>query len=205
MKKIKSVIIFAFSFIMIACNQATENKSAAQSPAPEQKQDATVSGASDNSAAAASQNTAEANNPVSNVEASYLNLKNALVKNDAKTARASAKTMLDEIAKAPMDKMSSEQHAVWMKYMKKLSFDAEHISETDDIDHHREHFASLSKNMYQVAKAFPTTSPVYYQFCPMADESKGAYWLSEQKEIHNPYYGDKMNGCPSTKETIQIN
>ena len=141
--------------------------------------------------------------PISKVLAAYLNLKNALVANDAKTASASAKTMLEEITKVPMDKMTTEQHTVWMKYMKKLSYDATHISEIAELDHDREHFTSLSKNMYAVVKAFPTTTPVYYQFCPMANESKGAYWLSEQEKIHNPYYGDKMNGCPSTKETIK--
>ena len=141
--------------------------------------------------------------PISKVFTAYLNLKNALVANDAKTASASAKTMLDEIAKVPMDKMTTEQHTLWMKYTKKLSYDATHISEVAELDHDREHFTSLSKNMYAVAKAFPTTTPVYYQFCPMANENKGAYWLSEQDKIHNPYYGDKMNGCSSNKETIQ--
>ena len=141
--------------------------------------------------------------PISKVFAAYLNLKNALVANDAKTASASAKTMLDEIAKVPMDKMTTEQHTVWMKYTKKISYDVTHISEVAELDHDREHFTSLSKNMYAVLKAFPTSTPVYYQFCPMANESKGAYWLSEQDKIHNPYYGDKMNGCSSTKETIQ--
>ena len=140
---------------------------------------------------------------ISKVFTEYLNLKNALVANDAKTASASAKTMLDEIGKVPMDKMTSVQHTLWMKYTKKLSYDATHISEVAELDHDREHFTSLSKNMYAVAKAFPTTTPVYYQFCPMANENKGAYWLSEQEKIHNPYYGDKMNGCSSNKETIQ--
>ena len=141
--------------------------------------------------------------PISKVFATYLNLKNALVSNDAKTASASAKTMLDEIGKVPMDKMTTEQHTIWMKYMKKLSYDAKHISEVAELEHDREHFTSLSKNMYVVVKAFPTTTAAYYQFCPMANENKGAYWLSEQEKIHNPYYGDKMNGCASNKETIQ--
>ena len=142
--------------------------------------------------------------PISKVLAAYLNLKNALVANDAKTASASAKTMLDEIAKVPMDKMTTGQHTVWMKNMKKLSYDATHISEVAELDHDREHFTSLSKNMYAVVKEFPTSTAVFYQFCPMANESKGAYWLSEQDKIHNPYYGDKMNGCSSNKETIQV-
>ena len=99
--------------------------------------------------------------------------------------------------------MTTEQNSVWMKYMKKLSYDATHISEVAELDHDREHFMSLSKNMYLVVKVFPSATAVYYQFCPMANDNKGAYWLSEKKEIHNPYYGDKMNGCPSNKETIQ--
>ena len=151
------------------------------------------------------QSFAQTNNssPISKVLTAYMNLKNALVANDAKTASASAKTMLEEIAKVPMDKMTTEQHTVWMKYTKKLSYDAKHISEVAELDHDREHFMSLSKNMYAVVKAFPTSTPVYYQFCPMANDSKGAYWLSEQEKISNPYYGDKMNSCPKTKETIQ--
>ena len=149
------------------------------------------------------QTFAHDHSPIGEVLEAYINLKNALVANDAKTASASAKTMLAEIGKVQTDKMSSEQKTVWTKYMKKLSYDATHISEVAELDHDREHFTSLSKNMYAVVKAFPTATATYYQFCPMANENKGAYWLSEQKEIHNPYYGNKMNGCPSTKETIQ--
>ena len=29
----------------------------------------------------------------------------------------------------------------------------------------------------------------YYQFCPKAKNAKGAYWLSETKDIRNTYYG----------------
>ena len=43
---------------------------------------------------------------------------------------------------------------------------------------------------------------VYYQFCPMAFDSKGAYWLSESNSIQNPYFGKKMIDCGETKETL---
>ena len=43
----------------------------------------------------------------------------------------------------------------------------------------------------------------YYQFCPMANNDKGAYWFSETEEIRNPYFGDTMMGCGETKETIK--
>ncbi|MEO6902651.1 MAG: DUF3347 domain-containing protein [Bacteroidia bacterium] len=142
------------------------------------------------------------NQPIGKVLTAYLNLKNALTSDDAKTASASAKIMLDEISKVPMDKMTSEQHTLWAKYMKKLSYDAKHISEVAELDHDREHFMSLSKNMYAVAKAFPGSTPLYYQFCPMANDGKGAYWVSEKEKVSNPYMGKKMPTCGSTKETL---
>ena len=43
---------------------------------------------------------------------------------------------------------------------------------------------------------------VYYQFCPMAFNEKGAFWLSTTKEISNPYFGDQMLTCGEIKETL---
>jgi hypothetical protein len=46
---------------------------------------------------------------------------------------------------------------------------------------------------------------IYVQYCPMANEGKGGYWLSSQEEIMNPYYGDDMLHCGEVKETIAKN
>jgi len=43
---------------------------------------------------------------------------------------------------------------------------------------------------------------VYKQYCPMAFDGKGAFWLSSSEEIRNPYYGDKMLKCGRVEETI---
>jgi hypothetical protein len=138
-----------------------------------------------------------------NVITAYINLKNALTIDNGDSARAAAKVLFNAIDKIPMEKLSADKRKIWMQYQEKLSYDAEHIKSTDDIEHQREHFISLSKNMYGVAKAFNTnTANLYYQFCPMANDGKGAYWLSETEQIHNPYFGKKMPTCGSTKETI---
>ncbi len=151
-----------------------------------------------------SKDSTASKDPLNMVLSAYLALKNALANDDAKTASASAKTMLDKIAKVPMDKMTVDQHNVWMKYQKKLSYDATHISEVAELDHDREHFVTLSKNMYAVEKAFNTnTETLYYQFCPMANDGKGAYWVSEKEKISNPYMGKKMPTCGSIKETLK--
>jgi Cu(I)/Ag(I) efflux system membrane fusion protein len=47
----------------------------------------------------------------------------------------------------------------------------------------------------------PLDKPVYVQHCPMADNNKGADWLSLEKEIRNPYFGSSMLTCGEvTKE-----
>ena len=58
--------------------------------------------------------------------------------------------------------------------------------------------------MLNLAKSFgPFEAPIYVQHCPMADDNAGADWLSLDKEIRNPYFGDKMLKCGSVAETIQ--
>jgi Cu(I)/Ag(I) efflux system membrane fusion protein len=37
----------------------------------------------------------------------------------------------------------------------------------------------------------------------MADNSKGAYWLSNEKKVRNPYYGASMLSCGQVKATIK--
>lgn len=58
--------------------------------------------------------------------------------------------------------------------------------------------------MYKLVKELPINdSEVFYQFCPMANAGKGAYWLSEQSKISNPYRGKSMPSCGSTKEVLK--
>jgi hypothetical protein len=48
------------------------------------------------------------------------------------------------------------------------------------------------------------TGVIYKQFCPMAFDNKGAYWLSSNEEIMNPYFGDKMLHCGKVEETVVV-
>ena len=61
-----------------------------------------------------------------------------------------------------MNKLSNEEHTVWMKVMKDLIFDTEHIEETKDVGHQRDHFNTLSDNMYQLLKVSKQETPTYY-------------------------------------------
>jgi hypothetical protein len=141
--------------------------------------------------------------PLKLVFDNYFSLKDALVKTDGNLAATHAGKLLAAIQNVKMEDLKTEEHAVWMKVMKNLATDAEHISITKDIAHQRDHFMSLSKNMHELIKTSKYEAPVYYQFCPMANDGKGANWLSLDHTIKNPYYGSQMLNCGKTVETIK--
>jgi hypothetical protein len=134
---------------------------------------------------------------------SYFAVKDALVKTDGIAASTKAKELQTAIAAVKMETLSATEHTIWMKVQKDLAFDAEHINETKDASHQRDHFTTLSKNMYELMKVAKQEAPIYYQHCPMYNDGKGADWLSKENAIKNPYYGSQMLSCGKTIETIK--
>jgi hypothetical protein len=130
----------------------------------------------------------------------YFDIKNALVSGDGKKAAIEAKEFIDKINKVPDKEMNTLQSKSWGDYNNKLQYDSRHISETTDVEHQREHFAPLSKDLYTVLKALKANKMnIYQQYCPM----KKVYWLSENSIIKNPYYGIKMLDCGKTVQTLK--
>ncbi|MBS1524819.1 MAG: DUF3347 domain-containing protein [Bacteroidetes bacterium] len=131
---------------------------------------------------------------------SYLDIKNALAADNGKAANDAAKQFTSALKEVPADQMDDRQKGAWEKYAEKLRYDGEHISESDQIAHQREHFGSLSANLLAVLKVFKDNDTVLYQqYCPMAKKS----WISESATIKNPYYGKAMPECGVTKETLK--
>jgi copper chaperone CopZ len=144
-----------------------------------------------------------AQNQLKPVFDNYFLLKDALVKTDGKVASSLAKDLLTSLNGVKMNELAMDVHMVWMKVMKDLNADAKSISETQDIKKQRTVFMSLSKKMYDLIKVAKYETPVFYQFCPMANGGKGANWLSKDNAIKNPYYGSQMMSCGNTVETIK--
>lgn len=133
----------------------------------------------------------------------YFSLKDALVKTDGNVASEKAKDLQTAINAVKMDKLSMDVHNVWMKVLNDIKENAEQINGTKDIAKQRDRFMSLSKNMYELIKIAKPAETIYYQFCPMANDGKGANWLSKESGIKNPYYGSQMLTCGKTVETIK--
>ena len=133
----------------------------------------------------------------------YFAVKDALVQTNGSMASEKSKVLLTSIKAVKMDNLAMDVHTVWMKVKNDLIEDAEHISDTKEASHQRDHFMSLSQNMYALMKVAKYEQPVYYQFCPMANDGKGANWLSKENAVKNPYYGSQMMSCGKTVETIK--
>jgi copper chaperone CopZ len=148
-------------------------------------------------------NATQEANQLTAVFDSYFSLKDALVKTDETIAAAKAKDLQTAINAVKMEKLSMDVHTVWMKVLNGLKDDAKNINETKDISKQRDLFMSLSKNVYALVKVAKPAETVYYQFCPMANDGKGANWLSKESGVKNPYYGSQMLTCGKTVETIK--
>jgi len=130
----------------------------------------------------------------------YYQVKDALVSSDAATASVKAGELYKAIEGVDEKTLSKKEDDAFKSLHYKLSYDARHISEVKELPHQREHFASLSLNMYALAKAVNlSVQPVYEQYCPM----KNAYWLSNETSIKNPYYGSNMLTCGEVKDTLK--
>lgn len=141
--------------------------------------------------------------PMEAIFETYFDLKDALVASDAKSTSAKAKQLTNVLNVVKMQELKDDVHNVWMKVMHNLKSDTDQIAKTNDIAKQRNSFIDLSENMYQLMKVSKTEAPIYFQHCPMANEGKGANWLSKENKVKNPYYGSMMMSCGKTIETIK--
>jgi uncharacterized protein DUF3347 len=134
----------------------------------------------------------------------YLDVKNALVNNNGDEAARGGKAMAEAIEKVDKSLLTVEQKKVYDDIEDDLKEHAEHIAKNSgDIKHQREHFVMMSEDVYDLAKAFGGGQKLYHDHCPMANDNKGAMWLSETREVKNPYFGGKMNECVKVQEVIK--
>ncbi len=132
----------------------------------------------------------------------YIPVKDALVATDPKVAASTAKNLLTSINKVDMSLVKGEAHMVWMKDLNVLQKTAEMVVSEKDVEKIRQHLSPLSDQLYQTLKKYQVETGGYRQFCPMAFDNKGAFWLSDSEEVLNPYFGDVMLTCGSVEEEM---
>lgn len=142
---------------------------------------------------------------IKEITGDYLQIKNALANDNGSEAAAGGKAMNEAIGKLDKSLLTAVQKKIFDNTEESLKEDAEYIGKKGDkVEHQRQHFATMSEAMYMLVKAFGAGKTIYHDHCPMYNESQGgAMWLSETKEIRNPYYGNKMITCGSAEEVFK--
>ena len=130
---------------------------------------------------------------------SYLKMKDAFVDSDASQVSAFAKATsksLKGIKTAYLQKMTKSHLTKSIEML-----DA--IAANKDLENQRAHFVILNENIVAIAMNLENVADkLYVQKCPMANNNKGAVWLSAEEAIRNPYYGDAMLTCGSVIDKI---
>lgn len=118
----------------------------------------------------------------------YLRIKDALVSSNPTEAQAAAKH-LDSLwtTNSPGDQLLSS---------------VRQIASTSDLAAQREAFYSLTQAYLVSLESNPGEDTLYLQFCPMAFDFEGATWISREKVVMNPYFGDEMLNCGVVRKPI---
>lgn len=126
---------------------------------------------------------------VNEVYQHYIHLKTALIYDDAKEADMGAKMLEKALTDAGM--------------IKEAKLAAE-LSAATDIKAKRAKLSAISLALADAFKKSKLESGVVYkQYCPMANDGNGGYWLASESQIKNPYYGATMLKCGSVEEEIK--
>ena len=131
----------------------------------------------------------------------YFDMVNAFVTSNPNQVATFAKATAETINAISISDLGKMEKSHLSKSVEML--DA--ISSTMDIRRQRDHLVNLNENMVALAMHIKSPSEALnVQKCPMANKNQGAIWLSTEKEIKNPYYGEEMLTCGSVVEVIDV-
>lgn len=134
----------------------------------------------------------------------YILLKDAFVSSDAAKVKASTATVQEALGKTDMKLLSGAAHHDWMSYLGGMEASLKNMQGSNDLEAQRKAFSDLSGNLYKSIKAYGLDGKTaYYDFCPMAFNNQGGYWISDQDAIRNPYFGDEMLTCGEVIEELK--
>tara|TARA_B100000809_G_scaffold251920_1_gene285989 strand:- start:4953 stop:6734 length:1782 start_codon:yes stop_codon:yes gene_type:complete len=145
-------------------------------------------------------------NKLQTVFNNYIQLKDAFVDEDSNSAMLESKNLLDNLTKVDMKLVTDKvSHSNWMSMEKEIRTAATSILNTSNITDQRNYFKRLSAALMDAIQVFGVNETVFVEFCPMADSNKGAYWLSKEEKVINPYFGKRMLTCGEVKQVITNN
>ncbi len=133
----------------------------------------------------------------------YLNVKDALLMDDFNLAQKQAKGLSNDLEEVRMHWFKGESRKTWMKYSNPMASALSVMESAKNLEEGRDAFQLLSNQFVGLAKAFGSPStPLFIQHCPMAGHNQGADWISGEREVRNPYFGESMLKCGEVTDSV---
>jgi hypothetical protein len=111
---------------------------------------------------------------IKEIVSQYLQIKNGLANDNGKDAASAGKAFVESIGKMDKTSLTAEKMKIWDDISADAKEMAEHIGENPDkLEHQREHFVMLSKDMYDLLKTFGSEQILYKVFDSMSNDGKG--------------------------------
>ena len=134
-------------------------------------------------------------------------VKNALVKDNPVEAKKKALLAIKELEVIDSEFLKQgELRKIWKKQSGLMHDALTQLSDTEELVVQRRNFGTLSTALSETIDIFGWNSvsdeKLYLEFCPMADNNKGGYWLSFDEEIRNPFFGESMLQCGEVVKTF---
>jgi hypothetical protein len=195
------LIVLGISATLVSCNPKADQ---ADEHTGHDHGDDTTAATSEKAASPQFQVSADFQKQLANVFTSYVGMKDAFVSSDAGKVKQESEKVSDALAKVDMKLLEGSAHNDWMNYLAPMQKSLSAIENSDGIETQRKEFSTVSDNLYKSIKAYGLGgTEAFYEFCPMAFNNEGGYWLSDSDEIRNPYFGDAMLTCGSVQERLK--
>lgn len=165
--------------------------------APEEKQQPLTIG----------ENTSAFNQSYNTLLAAYIGLKDALIAGDTTKVNAAAggvKTAADNLKVDDIQGDSSgDIKATARSFASTISGSAQNTAAEGSLSAKRKEFELIAEALWNLTRTVKYDGQkLFWHYCPMAFNNRGAYWLSDNRQVRNPYFGHEMLECGSVQDSL---
>jgi Cu(I)/Ag(I) efflux system membrane fusion protein len=137
----------------------------------------------------------------------YNDLKNALVASDAAKATAAAQIVRTAADSLKVNEIKGDSTGLIketaLTYTSTITGSAQALAAEKDIEGKRKEFVNIADAIWTLTRTVRYNGKkLFWEYCPMAFDNRGAYWISYERDIKNPYFGSKMMTCGSVEDSI---
>lgn len=156
---------------------------------------------------AVGENTSTFNQSFENLLNAYYSVKEALVASDAARAGRASDSLLVAADSLRVGEINGDSTGVIKQTATDLAGtiagSAKGLKGEQDLEAKRREFQMITEAMWSLTRTVKYSGhKIYYLFCPMAFNNQGAYWMSRDPEVHNPYFGNKMPDCGNLEDSL---